>query len=167
MLTHLCGVAHLHVNRPLNLSSHQWNPKVMVQYIGRHWNCFLSSNGKDGHELKLETAGPTFSSFNAIPAKITPPPPPWKKFSFNALWWTLFETLFTIIQQHFSYRGYYTVPQRYEFYFREAKTIFYSLAHEFYFRVAKRAQRVSKTLFLPRENKIHIFKPPCSVLFIM
>ena len=96
----------------------------------------------------------------------SPHPPPWKKFSFNALWWTLFETLFTIIQQHFSYRGYYTVPQRYEFYFREAKTIFYSLAHEFYFRVAKRAQRVSKTLFLPRENKIHIFKPPCSVLLL-
>ena len=81
MLTHLSGVAHLHLNRPLNLSSHQWNPKVMVQYIGRHWNCFLSSNGKDGHELKLETAGPTFSSFNAIPAKITPPTPPPQKNS--------------------------------------------------------------------------------------
>ena len=35
------------------------------------------------------------------------------------------------------------------------KTIFY-----------ERAQRVSKMLFLPRENKIHIFKPPCNVLFI-
>ena len=76
MLTHTSGLAHLHVNRPLNLSSHQWNPKVIVQYIVRHWNCFLSSNGKDGHELKLKTAGATFSSFNAIPAKITPTPPP-------------------------------------------------------------------------------------------
>ena len=47
------------------------------------------------------------------------------------------------------YRGYYTVARRYEF----------------YFRVAERAQRVSKILFLPRENKIHIFKPPCNVLF--
>ena len=28
------------------------------------------------------------------------------------------------------------------------------------------AQRVIKILFLPRENKIHIFKPPCNVLFI-
>ena len=36
------------------------------------------------------------------------------------------------------------------------KTIFYELA-----------QRVSKILFLPRENKIHIFKPPCNVLFII
>ena len=36
------------------------------------------------------------------------------------------------------------------------KTIFY-----------ERAQRVSKILFLPRENKIHIFKPPCNVLFII
>ena len=33
--------------------------------------------------------------------------------------------------------------------------------------VYERAQRVSKILFLPRENKIHIFKPPCNVLFII
>ena len=46
------------------------------------------------------------------------------------------------------------MARRYEFYFRVAKTIFY-----------ERAQRVSKILFLPRENKIHIFKPPCNVLF--
>ena len=38
--------------------------------------------------------------------------------------------------------------------------------NEFYFRV-ERAQRVSEILFLPRENKIHIFKPPCNVLFII
>ena len=25
----------------------------------------------------------------------------------------------------------------------------------------------AKILFLPRENKIHIFKPPCNVLFII
>ena len=25
---------------------------------------------------------------------------------------------------------------------------------------------VRKILFLPRENKIHIFKPPCNLLFI-
>ena len=30
-----------------------------------------------------------------------------------------------------------------------------------------RAQRVSKILFLTRENKIHIFKPPCNFLFIV
>ena len=36
------------------------------------------------------------------------------------------------------------------------KTIFYSLA-----------ALVRKILFLPRENKIHIFKPPCDVLFII
>ena len=34
------------------------------------------------------------------------------------------------------------------------KTIFY-----------ERAQRASKILFLSRENKIRIFKPPCNVLF--
>ena len=48
------------------------------------------------------------------------------------------------------------MARRYEFYFRVAKTIFY-----------ERAQRVSKILFLPLENKIHIFKPPCNVLFII
>ena len=52
------------------------------------------------------------------------------------------------------YRGYYTVAQRYELYFLVAKTTFYSLA-----------ALVRKILFLPRENKIHIFKPPCNVPF--
>ena len=40
--------------------------------------------------------------------------------------------------------------------FSSSKTIIY-----------ERAQRVSKILFLPRENKIHIFKPSCNVLFII
>ena len=31
----------------------------------------------------------------------------------------------------------------------------------------ERPQQVSKILFLPRENKIHIFKLPCNVLFII
>jgi hypothetical protein len=39
---------------------------------------------------------------------------------------------------------------------RVVKTIFY-----------ERAQRVSKILFLTREDKSHIFKPPCNVLFII
>ena len=30
-----------------------------------------------------------------------------------------------------------------------------------------RTSAASKILFLPRENKIHIFKPPCNVLFII
>ena len=46
--------------------------------------------------------------------------------------------------------------RRYEFYFRVVKTIFY-----------ERAQQVSKILFLTRENKIDIFKPPCNFLFII
>ena len=40
----------------------------------RHWNCFLltvATDGKDRHGLKLETVGPRFSCFNAMPAKIT------------------------------------------------------------------------------------------------
>jgi hypothetical protein len=43
-----------------------------------------------------------------------------------------------------------------QFYPRVVKTIFY-----------ERAQRVSKILFLTREDKSHIFKPPCNVLFII
>ena len=54
------------------------------------------------------------------------------------------------------YRGYYTAARRYEVYFRVVKTIFY-----------ERAQRVTKILFLARENKIHIFKPPRNFLFII
>ena len=42
-------------------------------------------------------------------------------------------------------RGYYTAARRYQFYFRVVKTI----------------------LYLTRENKIHIFKPPCKFLFII
>ena len=54
------------------------------------------------------------------------------------------------------YRGYYPAVRRYEFYLRVVKTIYY-----------ERVQRVSKILFSPREDKIHIFKPPCNVLFII
>jgi hypothetical protein len=53
------------------------------------------------------------------------------------------------------YRGYYMAARRYDFYL-QVKTIFY-----------KRAKRVSKILFLTREDKSHIFKPPCNVLFII
>ena len=54
------------------------------------------------------------------------------------------------------HRGYYTAPRRYDFYLRMVKTIFY-----------EQAQRVSKILFLTREDESHIFKPPCNVLFII
>jgi hypothetical protein len=54
------------------------------------------------------------------------------------------------------YRGYYTTARRYDFYLRVVKTIFY-----------ERAQRVSKILFLARDDKSHIFKPPCNALFII
>ena len=45
--------------------------------------------------------------------------------------------------------------RRHEFYFRVVKTIFY-----------ERAQQV-KYCFLPGENQIYIFKPPCNFLFII
>ena len=59
-----------------------------------------------------------------------------------------------LVEKKKTYRGHYTVERRF---LVAGKTIFY-----------KRAQRVGKILFcLPRENKIHIFKPPCNVLFII
>ena len=47
-------------------------------------------------------------------------------------------------------RGYYTVARGYEVYFRLAKQYF-----------------TNEILFWSRENKIHIFKLPCTVLFII
>ena len=68
-----------YIFKKLNLSSHQWTSKntgavLLFKTLFRQRNCFLSSVvmvGKDGDALKLERVGPTFSSFNAIPAKIT------------------------------------------------------------------------------------------------
>ena len=69
-----------YIFKKLNLSSHQWTSKntgavLLFKTLFRQRNCFLSSqvvmDGKDGDGLKLERVGPTFSSFNAIPAKIT------------------------------------------------------------------------------------------------
>ena len=63
----------------LNLSSHQWtsknnDPVLLFTTIFRQRNCFLSHvarDEKDGYGWKLERVRPTFSGFNAIPAKIT------------------------------------------------------------------------------------------------
>ena len=52
------------------------------------------------------------------------------------------------------HRGYYMAGRRYEFHFRVV-SIFY-----------KRVQKLSKILFLTRENKIHIFKPPCNFFLL-
>ena len=52
------------------------------------------------------------------------------------------------------HRGYYKAVRRYEINLRVVKTIFYEIA-----------QRMSKILFSPREDTIHIFKPPRNVLF--
>ena len=49
-------------------------PVLLFKTIFRRWNFYLSSvstDGKDGHGLKLEKFGPTFSSFEAMAAKIT------------------------------------------------------------------------------------------------
>ena len=70
------------------------------------------------------------------------------------------------------------MARRYEFYFQVTKQYFtnersdYSLRLLIYLLRARtyyeRAiTRVSKILFLPRENKIRIFKPLCNVLFII
>ena len=72
--------------------------KVMAQIwffwdLYKHWNYFLSSvatEEKDGYELKLEKIGLTFSSFNGMPVKVTPP----KNIVVSAPWWNLFDIFF-------------------------------------------------------------------------
>ena len=47
---------------------------MLFKIIFRHRKSFLSSdatNDTDGYGLELENVGVTFSSFNAVPAKIT------------------------------------------------------------------------------------------------
>ena len=59
-----------HILSKLQGSSEMNNWRLYLAY----WNCFLSSvakDSKDGHGLKLEKTGPTLSSFNAMPAKMT------------------------------------------------------------------------------------------------
>ena len=65
--------------QPYLLSSLQFNlknngPVLFFKAIFSHWNCFLffvATDGKDGHGLKLEKIGPTFSlSFNTMLANI-------------------------------------------------------------------------------------------------
>ena len=56
------------------------------------------------------------------------------------------------------HRGYYTVARRNEFYVRASITI--SHEHDEW------AKRTTEILLLPLEHKIHIFSPPCNVLFI-
>ena len=49
-------------------------PVLLFKTIFRHRNCFLSpgaTDGKDGYGLKVEKVGLTFSTFNAMPAKLT------------------------------------------------------------------------------------------------
>ena len=59
---------------PYRLNSKRNGPVLFFKPIFRHGNCFLSSGAKDdkdGHGLKLENVGPTFSTFNAMPVKTT------------------------------------------------------------------------------------------------
>ena len=65
--------------KKLILFSHQLNsknngPVLLFKTIFRHRKCFLSSdatNDTDGYGLELENVGVPFSSFKAMPAKIT------------------------------------------------------------------------------------------------
>ena len=48
------------------LNSKKNGPVLLCETILISLSCCLATNGKDGRVLKLEKAGPTFSSFNAI-----------------------------------------------------------------------------------------------------
>ena len=65
-------------------------------YMERHWSCFLSSvvtDAEDGHGLKLEKIGPTFSKFKAMPAKIT------QNIEVIVLWWNSFDIFFIPLEE--------------------------------------------------------------------
>ena len=50
------------------------SPDLLFKAIFRYWNYFMSSvstDGMDGQSVKLEKIGPTFSSFNVMPQKVT------------------------------------------------------------------------------------------------
>ena len=46
-------------------------PVVVSPNVGRFLTLSVALEGKNVHGLKLENVGPTFSSFNAITAKVT------------------------------------------------------------------------------------------------
>ena len=89
-------------------------------------------------------------------------PPKLGSTAFRSLAWVSVGYIFPFLVYKYPYNGkliygawsvnreFYTVARRYEF----------------CFRVANQAL-VRKILFLPRENRIHILKPPCNVLFIL
>ena len=69
-----------HLFKKLNFFRINWIPNLMVQFhylrlfLGIQWNhCLWSvaTDSNDGHGLNLEKAGLRFSSFNAMPTKIT------------------------------------------------------------------------------------------------
>ena len=60
--------------KKLKFFSHFKNngPVLLFKTIFKHWNCLLwpvSTDGKDGYEMRLEKVGPTFSSGIAMPEK--------------------------------------------------------------------------------------------------
>ena len=69
----LCHAISRYISKKLKPFSHQLTPKVirtMAQFCYRRlflWS--LATDDKDGHELKLEKVGPTFTSFHPMPAK--------------------------------------------------------------------------------------------------
>ena len=72
---------------PHRLNSKSNGPVLFLKTIFRHGNCFVSSSpmkGKDGHGLKLENVQPTFSTFNAMPAKNHQ-----QSIMVGAPWWIL------------------------------------------------------------------------------
>ena len=54
-------------------------------------------------------------------------------------------------------------PLKIQYHKTYVEDIIFERQNQFY----ERAQRVSTILFLTRENKIPIFKPPCNFLFII
>ena len=61
-----------------------------------------------------------------------------------------------VISMFYTIKEHYSLARRYEFYALVARTIFHSFA-----------TLTREILFLPLEHKIHIFSPPCNILYII
>ena len=74
--------------------------------------------------------------------------------------WKIFGNLRKIIKKAvitdiYIIKKHYTLARRYEFYVLVSRTISYSFAAP-----------TREILFLPLEHKIHIFSPPCNILYL-
>ena len=159
-------MAYIACNNPKSLSPSSWSVNSTNRVFSLTWPACMQiywDKGKSLHKKRVQLpedwfGTPTWPPFHCF---WTPIWPPWRHVKtlysgFGSPTLFLLERLCPAPSQTRSQAPEYAKWPKMAYYARSGKTILYELA-----------PRVSKILFLPRENKIHIFKPPCDVLFII